>query len=425
MSGVAWPLRVDARPGYLRAWTASPSSSLGFWPSEPIARPVATNSNHLPESVELESTARQRTSERGQEGSGAATRSEIVLGPPAAFGAAIVTGVTYRAIIAHVYTGPDSYASSSRAATSMRLGPFRPSPAHGPVTVTVGKAPRWLFRARRRLHALDLLRGGSLAAWLEGGADPRFRLQRGELSRPWYTTIAMELPPVHLDVVDLDKAMELEPVLYEAAVLVAADSTANVIAKRELRGLFLQRPDGNWVKTPEFELFPPTIGVGHANVLAADMRAATGTLGAWHSSSSDGMRIDWALKALLTDEPWSQFVWLMFSIEELVRAHHRSTRPTDTQPWRQVADAYVRVVNPSERLDWRRPSVTLMFAGLAAHLSPASGAVDTASFHVLKKARDRMLHGAQSEAPDGATRQTARRLVLTYNKLFTMASNRL
>ena len=35
------PARVD-----LRAGTASPSSSLGFWPSEPIAQPVALTVTH-------------------------------------------------------------------------------------------------------------------------------------------------------------------------------------------------------------------------------------------------------------------------------------------------------------------------------------------------------------------------------------------
>lgn len=260
-----------------------------------------------------------------------------------------------------------------------------------------------------------------MAAWLEGGADPQFRIRPGELGRPWYTTLLMELPPLRLDIADLDKAMDLEATLCEAAVLLAADSTANVIAKRELRGLFLQRSDGEWVKSPDFAAFAPTIGVGQPEAaLQADVLAAAATLGSWRAPAVGAMRIDWALKALLTEEAWSQFVWLMFSLEQLVKEHHRMNRPAANQSWRTDAEAFVRAVNPDDPLNWRRPSVTLLFAGLAAHFSAASGAADTANFYGLKRARDRMLHGVQSQAPDGAARQTALRLTLRYNKLLTI-----
>lgn len=328
----------------------------------------------------------------------------------------IVLAVTYPAIVAHVYSSPDSYSGGSRT-----LGPFRPSPSFGVVTVRVGRAPRWLFRARQRMYALNLLRGGSFVGWMEGAPDPRFRLRPNELKRPWYTTLAMAVPPIRLDFAEFDRAMELEAALAEAAVLLAADSTANVIAKRELRGLFLQRSDGKWVKTPEFGISAPTIGVGQPEAaLVADALAATRTLGSWRAPAAGPTRIDWALKALLTEEPWSQFVWLMFSLEQVLQEHHRSSGPASNQPWRTQAEAFVRAVNPDDSLNWHRPSVTLLFAALAAHLSAASGSADTASFFGLKKARDRMLHGTQSAAPDGLTRQTARRLTLRYNKLFTM-----
>ena len=334
----------------------------------------------------------------------------------AAIRASILVDVTYAAVVAHVYSGPDSYSAGSRT-----LGPFRPDPALGSVTVQVGRAPRWLFRARQRLYALDLVRGGNLLGWLEGSPDPRFRLRPNELDRPWYTTLTMELPPVRFDIAELDKAMEVELNLREAAVLLAADSTANAIAKPELRGLFLQRSDGKWVKFPDFELFPPTVGIGQSEpVLQADVTAASATLGSWRASDTGTRRIDWALKALLTEEPWSQFVWLMFSLEQLVKEHDRLSRGGVDRSWRSNAEAFVQSVNPSDSLNWRSPSVTLRFARLAAHLSPDSGATDTAAFFALKQERDRMLHGAQSQAPEGAARQAARDLTLRYNKVFTL-----
>ncbi len=326
--------------------------------------------------------------------------------------------MTYPAAIAQVYSSPDCY-----AATSGTLGSFRPSPSLGQLRVTVGRAPRWLFRARMRLYALDILRGGSLAGWLQGGPDPQFRLPAREFSRAWYTTLVLELPPVRLEAAELGKAVvEHEGVLDEAAVLLAANASANIIAKRELRGLFLQRPDGKWVKYPSFELFAPTIGLGHSEAtLRVDLAAAEAAFRSWHVPAIGGTRIDWALKALLADEPWSQFVWLMFSLEQLVEEHHRSNRPTSDQLWRADAEAHVRAAVPDARLNWHKPSITMKFAALATHLSTASGAADTATFHRLESARDSMLHGSESEAPDGAIRQAARELTLRYNALFAIS----
>jgi len=112
----------------------------------------------------------------------------------------------------------------------------------------------------------------------------------------------------------------------------------------------------------------------------------------------------------------------MFSLEQLANEHHNAHRPTADQPWRVDAEGYVRAVAPQSSLDWHRPSITMRFAALAANMSGASGAADTLSFYLLKKTRDRMLHGTQSEAPDGATTQVARDLALRYNKLFTLAA---
>jgi hypothetical protein len=322
----------------------------------------------------------------------------------------------YPAVIAHVYSSGDAYT----ARRTRRLRRFRPVPSLGSVTVTAGRAPRWLYRATQRLYALDILRGGNLAAWLQGAPDPQFRLRRGQLSRPWYTTLVLELPPLPLNVAELDKAMEQEAVLAEAAILLAASSSANVIAKRELRGLFLQRGDGKWVKTPQFELFAPTVGVGHSEAaLRASMFAAQTAFGSWRAPAPGAMRIDWALKALLTEEPWSQFVWLMFSLEQLVREHHGSQRRPDELA-RAEAEAYVRAVDPNSSMRWARPTITMRFAAVAAQLSPASGAADTATFYTLKRWRDSMLHGTASEAPAGAMRQAARELTLRYNTLATL-----
>ncbi len=322
----------------------------------------------------------------------------------------------YPAVVAHVYSSADAYTSSR----TRRLRRFRPVPSLGSIAVTEGRAPRWLLRATQRLHALDILRGGSFAGWLQGAPDPQFRLRRGRLNRPWYTTLVLEVPPLRPDVLELDRAMEHEAVLAEAAIVLAASFSANVIAKLELRGLFLQRGDGEWVKAPQFELFAPTVGVSHSDaVLCANMLAAQAAFDSWRAPAPGAPRIDWALKALLTEEPWSQFVWNMFSIEQLVREHHGSQRRPD-QLARAEAEAYVRAVAPNSSMHWSRPTITMRFAAVAAHLSPASGAADTATFYTLKRWRDSMLHGTQSEAPGGAMRQAARDLALRYNRLVTL-----
>ena len=284
----------------------------------------------------------------------------------------------------------------------------------------MGPAPRWLFRAARRLHAIDLLRGGSLVRWLDGGSDPVFRLGPGELSRPWYTTLVLALAPVPIDLAQIDKALDREGLLAEAAVLIAADSTANVIAHRELGGLFLQRSDGEWVKFPTFEIFPPTVGLGQSEAtLRADARGVEATLRSWNGMAARSLRIEWALKGLLSDEPWSQFVWLMFSLDQLVTEHHAG-QPTTDPRMRADAETFVRSAIPNARLNWRSPSITMKFAALAANVSRASAAADTVTFYGLMKRRNRMLHGAELEAPDGATRELARDLTLRYNKLFSI-----
>ena len=323
--------------------------------------------------------------------------------------------MTYPAVIAHVYSSVDSYTT---ATATPRLKPFRASPFLGTLTVTVGRAPRWLFRATRRLYALDILRGGNFTGWLEGGLDPDFRLHRGELSRPWYTTFVLEVPPVRVDPAAWDTAMVHEATLHEAAVLLAANASANVIEKRELRGLFLQRGDGKWVKCPQFEMGTPSVAIGHSEgALRGDLLAAQATFRSLPAVRPATMRIDWALKALLSEEPWAQFVWFMFSLEQLTDEHFRAKHPTRDQLVLAGAEAYVRAAVPNASIRWSRPSITMQFAAVAAHLSPGTGAADTATFHSLLETRNRLLHGTQSEAPDGVTRQVARELALRYNKL--------
>lgn len=323
--------------------------------------------------------------------------------------------MTYPAVIAQVYSSVDSYTT---ATPTRRLRPFRPSPALGTLRVTVGRAPRWLFRAARRLYALDILRGGNFTGWLKGAPDPYFRLRRGQLSRPWYTTFVLEVPPVRVDPAEWDRAMEHEAALYEAAVLLAASASPNVIERRELRGLFLQRGDGKWVKCPQFEMGTPSVAIGHSEAaLREDLLAAEATLRSLWAVRPAAMRIDWALKALLTEEPWAQFVWFMFSLEQLTDEHLRAKRPTRDQLVLANAEAFVRAAVPNASIRWSRPSITMQFAVVAALLSPGTGAADTATFHSLRKTRNKLLHGTQSDAPDGVTRQAARELALRYNEL--------
>jgi hypothetical protein len=107
-----------------------------------------------------------------------------------------------------------------------------------------------------------------------------------------------------LDFAKIDKALEHETLLAGATVLIAADSTANVIAKRELRGLFLQRSDGKWVKVPTFETFAPTIGIGHSEAtMNVDIRSPEATIRSWSGTAPTSSRIEWTLKGLLSNEP--------------------------------------------------------------------------------------------------------------------------
>jgi hypothetical protein len=110
----------------------------------------------------------------------------------------------------------------------------------------------------------------------------------------------------------------------------------------------------------------------------------------------------------------------MFSLDQLVEEHHSSQAMADPRS-RADAERFVRAVVPKATLNWHTPSITMRFALVAANLSRRSGAADTMTFYRLKEARDRMLHGAQSEAPDGATSHLARDLALRYNRLLTIA----
>lgn len=329
--------------------------------------------------------------------------------------------MTYRAILAHVYSSRDGYESANPATA---LPPVRPSGA-GRLTVTVGRAPRWLFRASRRLQALDILRGGSFAGWLSGVApDPQFRLRPGQLSRPWYTTLVFEVPALPVDVTEWDKAMEHEALLLDAAVLIASRSSANVIEKRELGGIFLQRTDGKWVKCPTFSLGTPSVLLHHADAeLQADVLGIGEALRGWHfrpASQVGSTRTDWAIRGLLADEPWSRFVWMMFSLERLTQEHYVRMDATSRQRVRRMAERYVRDTVPNASVNWQRPSITMRFATVAADLSPATGASDTSNFHSLGRARNDLLHGATADAPEGATQQAALDLTLRYNALVAL-----
>ena len=138
-----------------------------------------------------------------------------------------------------MYSSADSYSGGAR-----RIGPFRPFAETGALSVVVGGIPRWLPSAVDRFLALDILRGGNLTAWLEGGHEPTGRRSSG-IQGTWHTTMILEIPPQPLHFAELDKAaLRFERVLDEAAVLVAGSAAAHVIGRRELRGIFLGRSDG-------------------------------------------------------------------------------------------------------------------------------------------------------------------------------------
>jgi hypothetical protein len=231
----------------------------------------------------------------------------------------------------------------------------------------------------------------------------------------------LSIAPLPLDVKAWDRAVDAEGTLDEAAVLVASQFTANAISHRELRGLFLMRADGKWVATPRFTVLPPTIGLGQARTtLDADIANTSTLLRSWRSAPPGSGRIDWALKALLTDEPWSEFVWWMFSLEEASEEHRARHSFGAEAAWASEAVAYVRAITPHARIDWRRPSTMLKFAAAAANLAPLEGASDMGTFYRLKQVRDRMLHGTQADAPETPVRRNARELCLRYNRLLTL-----
>jgi hypothetical protein len=317
-----------------------------------------------------------------------------------------------------VYSSAEGYADASRS-----LRRFGAASVARNLSLRVGRPPRWLFRARSRLFAINPFRGGSLPDWLAGGSDPSFRLPRGLLDASWYTTFILALGSLPLDFRRLDAAMDSEAVLTDAVLLVAADMQANAIAKQELRGLFLQRSDGKWVKTPDFGIIAPTVSSSYdAVALRDDVAAAETSLQRWTSAAQQSLRADWALKALLADDAWSRFISLVFSLEQLI-AEHRRRRPVPAgDPRRVTAESFYATAGPGAMLTGkRRVAITLRFALVAADLSPSTGLTDTATFYRVKKVRDTLLHGKSTEAPDAATVSAARELTLRYNKLLSLA----
>lgn len=249
----------------------------------------------------------------------------------------------YPAVVAHVYSSGQGYADR----TSRTLGPFHASSAVGPLTVSMGAPPRWLFRARERLYRIRPMQGGSLAAWLSAdGPDPRVRLRPRSLDRAWYTSLILDVGLVSLDVTVTDGALAHEQLVREAAVLLASESSAHIIERLELSGIFLQRGDGEWVKLPRFELFPPSVYVEQTeDTLRRDVIAAEALLGSLQIESTDvvSRRIDWAMRALLASEPWSQFIWFMFSLERLAEDVYRSMSGDQRQRVRPDAEGYLRL----------------------------------------------------------------------------------
>jgi len=327
----------------------------------------------------------------------------------------------FPALLAHVYSSGDSYLTSRPARA---LSGFQPHPDVGQLTVEVGRAPRWLFRARGRFFAINPLSGGNFAGWLEGTAhDPKFRLRRGELSRPWYTTLVLEVAPVGLRVRQWETVRHWETVLREAAVLLASEFSASVIERLELRGLFLQGATGEWVKVPEFHVPSPSVYVGRQErELQEDLQRSQHALQVLQvGTSASPPWMEWVHRALLTEEPWSQFVWLMFSLEQASIACYGWMTPEQRQAFRTAAEGHVRGAVQGASLVWKRPSITMRFATVAAFLSATTAASDTAAFYRLRGIRDNLLHGTRADAPGGEDVRAARRLALTYVRLVSLA----
>ena len=76
--------------------------------------------------------------------------------------------------------------------------------------------------------------------------------------------------------------------------------------------------------TPEAKFATTIPGAKRASAVAgfgATRLAAQATFRSLRAVRPTAMRIDWALKALLTEEPWAQFVWFMFSLQQLTHEH--------------------------------------------------------------------------------------------------------
>lgn len=235
------------------------------------------------------------------------------------------------------------------------------------------------------------------------------------------------MAPVRLRGQELDATLRHEAVLREAAVLLASEFSANVIERLELRGLFLQGVTGEWVKTPELVLPSPSINVGRPEAaLQSDLRGAQQALQAFTvGATSDPSWVDWAHRALLTTEPWSQFVWYMFSLEQATIAYYRWMPPPRRQVVRAAAESHVRAAVANPNLNWSRPSITMRFATTAADLSPTTAGADTGTFYRLRRIRDDLLHGSLPDAPDGTQQSAIRELAVRYASLVSLCRVRL
>jgi hypothetical protein len=234
------------------------------------------------------------------------------------------------------------------------------------------------------------------------------------------------MAPVGLTVQELDAAIGHEVTLREVAVLLASEFSANVIERLELRGLFLQGVTGEWVKTPEFVVPPPSINVGRPDTaLQSDLQGAQQALQKFVvGATSNPSWIDWAHRALLTAEPWSQFVWFMFSLEQATIAHYRWISPPRRQTVRAVAESHVRAAVANPNLNWSRPSTTMRFSAIASDLSPTTAGADTGTFNRLRGIRDDLLHGTLVDAPDGTHQSALRELAVRYAQLVSLSGVR-
>jgi len=334
-----------------------------------------------------------------------------------------------------VYGTKDYYGSPHFAATppAIVVGDY---PERGLTsTIALGSVPTELFRARERLLALDLLRGGNLIGWLQGHAelevseDEIQRRAEGRISDAnWYVTISIALAPAVVDGPSLVALEEwrgrLKPGLDVLAAYIGASMSATVLEEVVLEDPFVRRPGGSqWVKLPQFSAGSVRAIVGRdATRLATEVAELNQRLRskvATHSYQATPLILHWYLMALQQSDPRDQFLWAFFSLERLANetVDFHLTRADFQRLWPLAEPEILANGTKVSSHKWRqREELPLIakFALTGADLAVANWPADVATFKELNKIRVDLAHGLSAVDPAPGPRADASTLTMKF-----------